>query len=100
VRDGETSDHPSTKGVQRYAAAGVDLQAADETMRRIGAAVRSTYTPQVLAGIGAFGGLFALPDDVPSRSWSRRPTAWAPRRCSPRRSGASTPSAATSSTTA
>ncbi len=57
--------HPSTKGVQRYAAAGVDLYAADETMRRIGEAVRSTYTPQVLAGIGAFGGLFALPDDVP-----------------------------------
>jgi phosphoribosylformylglycinamidine cyclo-ligase len=57
--------HPSTKGVQRYAAAGVDLHAADATMRRIGEAVRSTYTPQVLAGIGAFGGLFALPADVP-----------------------------------
>jgi phosphoribosylformylglycinamidine cyclo-ligase len=55
---------PSTKGVQRYAAAGVDLHAADETMRRIGEAVRSTYTPQVLSGLGAFGGLLALPDDV------------------------------------
>jgi len=51
---------------QRYAAAGVDLQASDETMRRIGAAVRSTYTPNVLQGIGAFGGLFALPSDVPN----------------------------------
>lgn len=30
-------------------------------MDRIGDAVRSTYTPQVLAGIGAFGGLFELP---------------------------------------
>ena len=49
---------------RRYAAAGVDLEASDETMRRIGAAVRSTYTPHVLAGIGAFGGLFAVPDDV------------------------------------
>lgn len=34
-------------------------------MRRIDEAVRSTYTPAVLAGIGAFGGLYALPDDVP-----------------------------------
>ena len=56
--------HQSTKGVQRYAAAGVDLHAADATMQRITEAVRSTYTPHVLAGLGAFGGLFALPDDV------------------------------------
>lgn len=48
----------------RYAAAGVDLEASDETMRRIAAAVRSTYTPQVLQGIGAFGGLFALPSGI------------------------------------
>ena len=34
-------------------------------MGRIDEAVRSTYTPHVLAGIGSFGGLFALPDDVP-----------------------------------
>jgi len=63
VRVPDPSDHLAP-GARRYAAAGVDLEASDETMRRIGAAVRSTYTPAVLAGIGAFGGLFALPDDV------------------------------------
>jgi phosphoribosylformylglycinamidine cyclo-ligase len=47
-----------------YAAAGVNLRGADDALRRIGDEVRSTYTPNVLAGIGAFGGLFAMPDDV------------------------------------
>jgi phosphoribosylformylglycinamidine cyclo-ligase len=44
-----------------YERAGVDLRAADETMRRIGELVSSTYTPGVLRGMGAFGGLFELP---------------------------------------
>lgn len=59
-------DHASdsSAAARRYAAAGVDLQASDETMRRIAAAVRSTYTPNVLQGIGAFGGLFALPSGI------------------------------------
>jgi phosphoribosylformylglycinamidine cyclo-ligase len=48
-----------------YARAGVNLQHADDALRRIGDAVRSTYTSNVLAGLGAFGGLFALPTDVP-----------------------------------
>ena len=47
-----------------YAAAGVDLEAADDALGRIRADVESTYTPQVLRGLGAFGGLFALPTDV------------------------------------
>lgn len=47
-----------------YAAAGVDLGAADEALERIRADVESTYTPQVLRGLGSFGGLFALPRDV------------------------------------
>ena len=55
----------SPGSARRYAAAGVDLQASEATMRRIDEAVRSTYTPHVLAGIGSFGGLYALPDDVP-----------------------------------
>jgi phosphoribosylformylglycinamidine cyclo-ligase len=55
-----TSHDPAS----RYAAAGVDLRTADDALRRIGDAVRSTYTPNVLAGLGAFGGLFALPTDV------------------------------------
>ena len=41
-----------------YRAAGVDLDASDETMARIKAAVTASYTPQVLSGVGAFGGLF------------------------------------------
>jgi phosphoribosylformylglycinamidine cyclo-ligase len=47
-----------------YAAAGVDLAAADDALERIRADVESTYTPQVLRGLGSFGGLFALPSDV------------------------------------
>lgn len=41
-----------------YRAAGVDLAAADEALGRVGEAVRATYTGDVLAGLGAFGGLF------------------------------------------
>lgn len=41
-----------------YASAGVDLDAGSRAVRLMSAAVRSTYTPAVLAGIGAFGGLF------------------------------------------
>lgn len=41
-----------------YSAAGVDLNASDETMARIKGSVTATYTPNVLAGLGAFGGLF------------------------------------------
>ncbi|MSS70027.1 MAG: phosphoribosylformylglycinamidine cyclo-ligase [Candidatus Latescibacteria bacterium] len=42
-----------------YAAAGVDIEAADATKRRMKALVRSTFGPEVLADIGGFGGLFA-----------------------------------------
>lgn len=43
-----------------YAAAGVDLEAADEAVSRIGKLAKSTYTPNVLAGVGPFSGLFRL----------------------------------------
>jgi phosphoribosylformylglycinamidine cyclo-ligase len=43
-----------------YARAGVDLDAADEAKRGMRAAARSTHGPRVLAGLGGFGGLFAL----------------------------------------
>jgi phosphoribosylformylglycinamidine cyclo-ligase len=42
-----------------YRDAGVDIDAQHEALRRIGALVRSTRTPGVLADIGSFGGLFA-----------------------------------------
>lgn len=44
-----------------YKDAGVDLAAAEETVREITDIVADTYTPGVISGIGAFGGLFALP---------------------------------------
>lgn len=49
---------PSDPAAPAYRAAGVDLAAADETLARAKTAVTATYTPQVLAGLGAFGGLF------------------------------------------
>ena len=41
-----------------YAQAGVDLERGDRTLTLIAEAVAATYTPRVLAGLGAFGGLF------------------------------------------
>ncbi|HUG84599.1 MAG TPA: phosphoribosylformylglycinamidine cyclo-ligase [Euzebya sp.] len=49
-----------TGGEETYAAAGVDLVAADEVVERIKPHVRRTHRPEVLDGIGGFGGLFAL----------------------------------------
>jgi phosphoribosylformylglycinamidine cyclo-ligase len=41
-----------------YAAAGVDMDVKYRAVEMMTAAVKSTYGPEVLAGIGAFGGLF------------------------------------------
>jgi len=41
-----------------YAAAGVDIDAGNKAVDLMRKAVRSTYGPEVLLGIGAFGGLF------------------------------------------
>lgn len=41
-----------------YKDAGVDLGASAEALQRMASAVRATYTPAVLAGLGAFGGAF------------------------------------------
>ncbi len=43
-----------------YREAGVDIDAGDETVSRIKPIVRSTFTPQVLADIGAFGAFYEL----------------------------------------
>ena len=43
-----------------YRAAGVDIDAGNEAVELMKGAVRSTYRPEVLGGIGGFGGLFAL----------------------------------------
>ncbi len=41
-----------------YTQAGVDIEAGNETVRRIKADVASTHTSAVLTGIGSFGGLY------------------------------------------
>jgi len=46
------------QGGSAYASAGVDIQAGNQAVELMSAAVRSTYGPEVLLGIGAFGGLF------------------------------------------
>ena len=43
-----------------YTASGVDIDAMNRAKRLIGEAVQSTRRPEVLADMGAFGGLFAL----------------------------------------
>ena len=43
----------------RYSDAGVDISAANEAKKRITSAVKATHGPQVLGGIGGFGGLFS-----------------------------------------
>jgi phosphoribosylformylglycinamidine cyclo-ligase len=43
-----------------YKDAGVDIDAGNALVERIGEAVESTRRPEVLAGLGGFGGLFAL----------------------------------------
>ncbi|HEX7003228.1 MAG TPA: phosphoribosylformylglycinamidine cyclo-ligase [Trueperaceae bacterium] len=45
-----------------YRRAGVDLDAASESLSAIEEAVTSTYDENVMAGLGAFGGLYALRD--------------------------------------
>jgi phosphoribosylformylglycinamidine cyclo-ligase len=43
-----------------YKQSGVDIDAGNETVRRIKSIARSTFTPGVLSDIGLFGGLFRL----------------------------------------
>jgi phosphoribosylformylglycinamidine cyclo-ligase len=49
--------------VSDYKAAGVDIDAGNETVRRIRTLARGTFTPGVLSEIGSFGGLFRLDRD-------------------------------------
>jgi phosphoribosylformylglycinamidine cyclo-ligase len=53
-------------GGATYAGAGVDIAAGDSAVARIGALVASTARPEVLGGIGGFGGSFAF-DPAPFR---------------------------------
>jgi phosphoribosylformylglycinamidine cyclo-ligase len=55
----ESRDHASTGDA--YAAAGVDIDAANRMVERIKSAVKKTHGPNVLAGVGPFSALFAVP---------------------------------------
>ena len=46
-----------------YRASGVDIDSGNETVRRIKALAKSTFTAGVLSDIGSFGGLFRLDRD-------------------------------------
>ena len=48
-----------------YRSSGVDIDAGNETVRRIRQLARSTYTSGVLSDIGSFGGLFQLETGTP-----------------------------------
>ncbi|HEY31651.1 MAG TPA: phosphoribosylformylglycinamidine cyclo-ligase [Dehalococcoidia bacterium] len=45
---------------ETYAGAGVDIDAKDRAVERIGKLAQSTLRPEVLSGVGFFGGLFEL----------------------------------------
>lgn len=49
-----------TSSADAYARAGVNLDAAGSAKRRMRDAARATHGPEVLAGLGGFGGLFSL----------------------------------------
>ena len=46
-----------------YKNAGVDIDAGNKLVELIKPAIRATHRPEVLSGIGGFGGLFALQND-------------------------------------
>lgn len=48
----------TNKTSDQYAAAGVDIAEGNRTVKLMTAAVRATYGSEVLAGIGAFGGMY------------------------------------------
>ena len=49
-----------TEQALTYAGAGVDIDAADEAIRRLGPHARSTFRPEVLTDIGSFASMVAI----------------------------------------
>lgn len=56
------SSHPPLT----YAAAGVDIDAAERALARVKVLARDTFIPGVLSEIGSFGGLFTLAPEDPT----------------------------------
>ncbi|MXX27412.1 MAG: phosphoribosylformylglycinamidine cyclo-ligase, partial [Caldilineaceae bacterium SB0668_bin_21] len=57
-----SAGHLGSQPSSLYAAAGVDIEAGNRAVDLMKSAVRSTFTPDVRADVGSFGGLFALTD--------------------------------------
>lgn len=53
-------------GPLTYAAAGVDIDAAERALQRVKQLARGTFTAGVLSEIGSFGGMFALSPEDPT----------------------------------
>jgi phosphoribosylformylglycinamidine cyclo-ligase/phosphoribosylamine--glycine ligase/phosphoribosylformylglycinamidine cyclo-ligase len=53
-----STDKSVSASASAYASAGVDIDAGNRAVELMSGAVKATYTPAVLAGIGSFGGLF------------------------------------------
>ncbi|HIA74599.1 MAG TPA: phosphoribosylformylglycinamidine cyclo-ligase [Gemmatimonadetes bacterium] len=53
-----------SNGEMKYREAGVDLEAAERSMRSIGVLVQSTVDARTLSQVGGFGGLYVVPEDV------------------------------------
>ena len=51
---------PMVKKKIDYKSSGVDISAADRAKQKIKALAKSTFSPQVLKGIGSFGGFFSF----------------------------------------
>lgn len=56
---------PADPGSLSYQKAGVDIDAGDAVVRAIGASVAATHGPQVLRGLGHFGGFFRIGETGP-----------------------------------
>jgi len=56
----DEADEVGRRAPLTYAGAGVDLAAADESVAMLGDIVSRATRPEVLGGLGGFGGLFAL----------------------------------------
>ena len=63
-------DHKNSRSAS-YAAAGVDVTAGYEAVRRIKPMVESTYIPGVLGTLGGFGGMFAIEESAVSGCMGR-----------------------------
>ena len=49
------------RSVTTYKESGVDIEAKDALVERIKPVAERTHRPELLSGVGGFGGLFALP---------------------------------------